>query len=110
MALFFTNSDTEIKLIGFDTSTVVHTFSSSSVSWVATEDCWVVGFIYYEPPMGNSNAYVTVGGAAVSVAFSKSGSTYNSALGTACAPVKKGQTVRVYSDQYTQIKCYGLKI
>ena len=96
-------------LVGFDQSKVVHSFSSSSKSWAATEDCWVIGYIYYEPAMGNSNAWVSVGGLYVTQAFSKSGSTFNSALGVACAPVKKGQTVAVYSDQYTGIKCYAIK-
>lgn len=94
--------------IGFNSSNVVHTFSASSKSWVATEDCYVGGYLYYSASMGADNAYVTVAGVPVAYAGGvKIGGTYYDAVGTACAPVRKGQTVLVNSNNYTYLKCYG---
>ena len=94
--------------IGFDGSKVVHTFSASSNSWTATEDCYICGFLYYTASMGADNAYVVIAKAPVASAGGvKIGATFYDGIGAVCAPVRKGQKVVVHSSDYSQIKCYG---
>ena len=93
--------------IGFDSSRVVHTFSANANSWTATEDCYICGYLYYTASMGNNNSYVTINAVPVAHAYIKIGGTYYDAIGTVCAPVRKGQTVLVSSSDYSSIKCYG---
>ena len=101
-----------IKLVSFDNSNPIHTFSANDQSWQADQDCFIVGTIYYtQSVLGNDDAYVMVGGikiASVKMKDVGSSQTADFPLGVYC-PVKKGQNVIVRSNGYNYIKCYGLK-
>jgi hypothetical protein len=93
-------------IVGIDTSNegLIHTFTPGSTSstsydeeyWTATEDCWIVGtLIHNSNPMTNNTAYVSIDNITVASTAVFVGTAGDSYAGV-CAPVKKGQVVKVH--------------
>ena len=72
--------------------TAIKTFATQQgETWTATENCWITGYIRYDPLLGYNNPSLEIEGILVCTAYSQSGGFM---LCGCCVPVKKGQQVK----------------
>ena len=89
-----------------DYSRVIKASFTTSETWTATEDCWVMGVLLYDPSQGSTDTAIFANSTNkyLASAYSNTGRSYCSV----CIPLKAGAAIRTSSKGEFVLTAFGL--